>query len=97
MTHSALTKAKVRDAMLNQQLITGIEDKKCRELLLNDDTSSLTWEKACSLVRHKATLKSQSHGFNERSTSSTPIVHQVQPTLTHARSNSSPVGGACLR
>ncbi len=41
--YEALIRAKVRDAMLIQQLITGIEDKTCRESLLNEDASS--WEK----------------------------------------------------
>ncbi len=40
--YEALIRAKVRDALLIQQLITGIEDETCREPPLNEDASS--WE-----------------------------------------------------
>ncbi len=94
--YKALNLAKIRGAMLIQQLITGIEGEKCREFLLNEDATSITWEKACSLVFHKAALKSQPHSFTERSTLFTPAIYQVKSTLAHARSNSLRVGGARL-
>ncbi len=42
--------------MLIQQLFTGIEDEKCRESLLNEDASYLTWEKHALLFVIKRLL-----------------------------------------
>ncbi len=74
-----------------------MEDEKYRESFLNEYASSLNREEVCSLVHHIEALKCQFHSFLERLTTFTPIIHQGKSTLTHARSKSSRVGGACRR
>ena len=62
---------KIEEEMAIQCLITGIQSDVAREKLLSEAETTLTWEKACTIVRHQENITHQLTQFAHKSSPDT--------------------------
>ena len=57
---------RIEEAFLLQRLVSGLSDGKLREILLTEDATKLTWDRACDMVRTKRDILDQNKMFLTR-------------------------------